>query len=168
MPNLSLSQAAKACKKSKSTIHDSIKSGRLSAKRNELGQWEIDPAELSRVFAFDPSELHSENRDRTHAELANERDVDRLENSLLKQHISSLERLVAHLEDERDDLRTRLDKSEGARENAANETRRLTLLITDQSERGKPTPLVRTPFWVALVVILIGAAATWPWWAWMR
>lgn len=47
---LSLSQAAKISGKSKTTIHRSIKSGKLSATRNEDGTYSINAAELSRVF----------------------------------------------------------------------------------------------------------------------
>lgn len=52
---LSLSQAAKATGKSKSTINRAIKSGRLSAKRNDNGSYSIDAAELSRAFQIEPS-----------------------------------------------------------------------------------------------------------------
>ncbi len=45
-----LSSAAKATSKSKSTISDAINSGRLSASKNESGEWQIDPAELHRVY----------------------------------------------------------------------------------------------------------------------
>ena len=45
-----LSQAAKACGKNKATILYAIKKGRLSATRNEREEWQIDPAELSRVY----------------------------------------------------------------------------------------------------------------------
>jgi hypothetical protein len=49
---LSLTQAATATGKSKSTINRAIKSGKLSAKRHEDGSYSIDGAELSRVFRF--------------------------------------------------------------------------------------------------------------------
>jgi hypothetical protein len=42
--------AAAATGVSKSTIFRSIKAGRLSAQRTETGGWDIDPAELHRVF----------------------------------------------------------------------------------------------------------------------
>ena len=45
-----LGQAANATGKSKSTILKAIKNGRISAKKDDLGNWSIDPAELSRVF----------------------------------------------------------------------------------------------------------------------
>src|SRR5215212_2611487 len=47
--NFTLSQAAKATGKSKSSISRAIKTGRLSANRNG-GFFEIDAAELHRVF----------------------------------------------------------------------------------------------------------------------
>ena len=47
---LSLSQAAKAAGKSKSTINRAIKSGKLSATRHDDGSYTIDASELSRVF----------------------------------------------------------------------------------------------------------------------
>ena len=46
----SLAQAAKATGKSRPTIARAIKNGRLSASRADDGSYEIDPAELSRVF----------------------------------------------------------------------------------------------------------------------
>jgi len=48
---LSLGQAAKETGKSKSVISNALKSGRLSGRRNDKGEWEIDPAELFRVFS---------------------------------------------------------------------------------------------------------------------
>lgn len=50
MAGLSLSQAAKASGRSKSTIGRAIKSGRLSATRNDDETFSIDPAELFRAF----------------------------------------------------------------------------------------------------------------------
>ena len=46
----SLSQAAKCAGVSKATIHRAIKSGKLSAIRQDDGSYQIDPAELSRVY----------------------------------------------------------------------------------------------------------------------
>lgn len=45
-----LGTAALATGKSKTTIHRAIKSGKLSAFKNIDGAFEIDPAELHRVF----------------------------------------------------------------------------------------------------------------------
>ncbi|MCC8999559.1 MAG: hypothetical protein LM522_08685 [Candidatus Contendobacter sp.] len=48
---LSLSQAAKETGKSKSVIANALKKGWISGKHGVKGQWEIDPAELFRVYA---------------------------------------------------------------------------------------------------------------------
>ena len=47
---LSLSEAATAAGIAKSTIWRAIKAGRISANRTHLGTYEVDPAELFRVF----------------------------------------------------------------------------------------------------------------------
>lgn len=47
---LSANQASKEAGKTKKTILDAIKSGRLSATKNDKGHWEIDPSEIARVF----------------------------------------------------------------------------------------------------------------------
>ena len=50
MALLTLGQASDECGKHKSTILDAIRKGRLSAKRDDKNQWQIDPAELFRVY----------------------------------------------------------------------------------------------------------------------
>lgn len=56
---MSLNQAAKTCGRAKSTILEAIKSGRLSAPKDDRGRYEIDTSELHRVFPFNLSE-HTE------------------------------------------------------------------------------------------------------------
>ena len=48
---ISLSEAAKSIAKNKCTIWRAIKAGRLSATKTEAGKFQIDPAELNRVFS---------------------------------------------------------------------------------------------------------------------
>ena len=50
MSKLSLREAAKLAGRGKTTIHAAIHDGRLTAERNESGGYEIDPAELHRLF----------------------------------------------------------------------------------------------------------------------
>ena len=45
-----LGTAALACGANKSTILRSIKAGKIAALRDEQGQWQIEPAELHRVY----------------------------------------------------------------------------------------------------------------------
>jgi hypothetical protein len=53
---LSLSEAAAAAGIAKSTIWRAIKTGRISASRTHLGTYELDPAELFRVFPATPKD----------------------------------------------------------------------------------------------------------------
>ena len=64
MPFLTLGQAANECGKQKSTLLNAISKGRLSASKDEKGQWQIDPAELFRVFPVQ----HQNERRETHIE----------------------------------------------------------------------------------------------------
>lgn len=45
-----LGEAAKATGKSKPTIQEQIKKGRISAVKDDLGRYQIDPAELHRLY----------------------------------------------------------------------------------------------------------------------
>lgn len=49
---LTLNQAAKICSRSKSTLLDAIRAGRMSAPKDDRGRYSIDPAELHRAFPF--------------------------------------------------------------------------------------------------------------------
>jgi hypothetical protein len=45
-----LGEAAIACGKSKSTLSKAIKNGKISAKKNDNGAFEIEPSELHRLY----------------------------------------------------------------------------------------------------------------------
>ena len=45
-----LGTAAKATGKDRATISRAIKNGRISAAKNDSGEWQIDPSELHRVY----------------------------------------------------------------------------------------------------------------------
>ena len=55
MATLSLREAAEQTGVSKSTIFRAIKAGRMSAPRNDDGEFQIDPAELFRVYPPKPA-----------------------------------------------------------------------------------------------------------------
>jgi excisionase family DNA binding protein len=55
-----LGEAAKATGKSKATISKAIKSGRISAHKDETGTFHIDPSELHRVYPSTVSSEHIE------------------------------------------------------------------------------------------------------------
>src|SRR6202047_4327152 len=56
-----LGQAAKAVGMSKTSILRSINAGRISAGRNEFGQWAIEPCELNRVYPPPTNKSGAEN-----------------------------------------------------------------------------------------------------------
>jgi hypothetical protein len=111
-----LSTAAKATGLSRSTISKSIKSGKISASKNEHGQYEIDPSELHRVYPPVEIQQHS-----TQQETGG--------NTLIQQkEVEGLRKQVVLLESERDDLRRRLDTE-------SEERRKLTLMLLDRREK---------------------------------
>jgi hypothetical protein len=65
MTHYTLGTAANACGLNKSTVLRAIKAGKISATRDEHSQWQIDPAEMHRVYppvASNPEEQRSEQR----------------------------------------------------------------------------------------------------------
>ena len=113
-----LGTAAKATGKSKATILRAVRSGRISAKKNDKGAYEIDPAELHRVFHPTSNDNPKMERDATREETG----VLRAEKDLLRQQIAQMESTVS-------DLRKRLD-DETEERRATQE--KLTALLTDQ------------------------------------
>jgi predicted ribosome quality control (RQC) complex YloA/Tae2 family protein len=128
MPPLTLNQAAKAAGKSKQTLLDAIRGGRLSAPKDEQGRYQIDPAELFRAYP------------QTGLKPVSETATDPARPDT---QTTLFERIIAGLENERDDLRRRLDQSEESREKEAAERReaqtKLTALLTHQPEAKAPT-----------------------------
>jgi len=47
----SMEQAADATGRTKPAILRVIQTGKISARKNEMGEWEIDPAELRRIYS---------------------------------------------------------------------------------------------------------------------
>ena len=70
----SLGRAAKEAGRSKSTLHRALKDGTLSGAKDDQGRWQIEPAELFRVF--------QRNGSGTGAWDGAERSVERLEHPM--------------------------------------------------------------------------------------
>ena len=122
----SMKQAAEATGKTKPTILRAIQKGKISAKKDEHGEWEIDPAELHRVYKPVPVGTGT----RTNANGA----IDSREIELLREMLADkdrqIESLNRHLEAIDEERRTTL--------------RQLTAILTDQ--RAKPAPdVIITP-----------------------
>lgn len=102
---LSANQASKEAGIAKKTLLDALKSGRMSADKNDKGHWEIDPSELFRVFPRTgatpvmETETHPlENRSKT------------IENSILEVELKAERQMRERLEAEIMDLRGQRDK----------------------------------------------------------
>lgn len=103
---LSLSAAAKLAGKGKSTIHAAIKSGKLSAARNDDGTYSIDPAELARAFTLNPVGTFKPNDPEPRAEPLE------IEVAVLRSKLASAEDQLGRERETVADLRARLDRSE--------------------------------------------------------
>jgi Helix-turn-helix domain len=124
-----LGQAAKAADVSKTTIQRAIKSGRLSASRQEDGSYVIDPAELHRAF---PRDGNADPEMKQSVTLSEPGEL-RVEVEMLRERISEKDEVI-------DDLRRRLDQSQEERRQVQ---ARLTGLLTDQ----RPQPAARRGWW---------------------
>ena len=120
-----LGQASKATGKTKAAISQAIAANRISAAKDELGRWQIDPAELHRVYPIKSSQVD----DSEHQPIKNQT----VEIERLKATVDGLERLCRQIEGERDSLRERLDLE-------GEERRKLTAILTDQRDRPIITP----------------------------
>ena len=128
MPLLTLGQAAKATGRSKAGILDAIRGGRLSATRDDKNQWQIDPAELHRVYPLLVQPTVKPEQDQT--------PLNANDSVHFEEKIGFLERIIGTLENERDDLRRRLDKETEERREAQT---KLTALLTHQP-KAEPSP----------------------------
>jgi hypothetical protein len=103
MPAFTLGTASQATGCAKSTILRAIKAGRLSATRDDIGQWAIDPSELFRVFPALALPATAEN-----PQMERDATADVL--------VAELRQVIADLRRGRDDLRQERDKWQTAHE----------------------------------------------------
>jgi excisionase family DNA binding protein len=114
----SIKQAAETTGKTKPTILRAIQKGKISAKKDEHGEWEIDPAELHRVYEPVPAETN------THTDANGTADSREIE--LLREMLADKDRQI-------DGLNRRLEAVDEERRTTL---RQLTALLVDQ--RAKP------------------------------
>ena len=128
-----LGTAAKAAGKNKSTILRAIKNGVISATKGPQGDYQIDPAELHRVYPSVASGVAAQPATQLGASPDATPDATLLQAEIreLRAKLEAAEERLKDRADVIDDLRRRLDAEE-------EERRRLTRLLTDQ--RAKPEP----------------------------
>jgi hypothetical protein len=172
-----LKQAADATGKSKPTILRAIQSHKISAKKDDHGEWEIDPSELHRVYAFvsgNGTRNDTVEPDVT-AILPNDSEALRHEIGLLREMLAERDKRVADKDAVIDDLRERLDREGEERRQAHIQ---LTALLTDQRTQAEKdataAALASVPpvapktsgagWWVVGVLVVLGGAAGVAWW----
>lgn len=126
-----LNQAAKACNRGKATILNALQKGRLSATKDEFGNWQIDPAELSRLYPLTGLGAGQQNQDLPPAEHQNDPKIRELEASL-----KAMAELLEQVKGERD----------RAREDAAEWRKTITALLPPPKAEQAPEP-EKVGFW---------------------
>jgi hypothetical protein len=144
----SLAKAAEAVGKGKPAILKAIQKGRVSAAKNEMGEWEIDPAELHRVYPPANQEAASEpisSEPLKTIGTSQEPGLLDLEIRFLREKVETLERMKAEeralLSGQVEDLRRERDRLLGVVEAQ-------TRLITHMTE--KPAEPARRSWWQKL------------------
>lgn len=108
---MTMGQAAKAAGVSKSTLSRAIKSGMMSAKRNDRGGYDIDPAELFRVYPCNTEQPSAQPDMTQHAtgveplKMQSQIDLLTLEVSMLRKANERLERECEGWREQADVLR---------------------------------------------------------------
>ena len=124
MTLFTLNKASKACNKSKSAILKAIDTGRLSAVKNDLGQWCIDASELFRCYPPAPVTTDQVSDDK----------LPGVHHGNTVSMAELLELLRQEREREREQLLARIESLEYRLNNESEERRKLTALITHQHE----------------------------------
>lgn len=136
MPEMTLSEAARWAGVTRATIHKALKGGRLSGRKDDSGEWRIDPAELGRVYQ--PGTTVDVSRDRG----VSSSDTAEL-TAARERELALLREMLAEVRAQRDDAMEQRDRAMALAEAQ-------TLLLTHQRETAAvaaPRPRLRLGWW---------------------
>ena len=133
MTKLSLNKAAKEAGVAKSTLLDALNSGRMSASKNDKGHWQIDPAELFRVFLKTGSIKQKEPKP-TPSEVLRKTAENRALEIEVKMLREQIERMDTERERERAQLTDQIDALKEQAERQSADHRQVLAALTDQRE----------------------------------
>jgi len=140
---LTLGQAAEMCGWSKGALSKAIKSGKMTVHGKTKAGFQLDPAEVLRVFPKKTETIGFEQL---------ETPIKHTENSTLLGEVEALRQQLATADlertREREQLTDRIDSLQGMLDDEKSERRQLTALLTDQRE--KPAGPKRKGFWARL------------------
>jgi hypothetical protein len=148
MVKLSLNKAAKEAGAAKSTLLEALNSGRMSAAKNDMGHWEIDPAELFRVFPKTSSDEQEEPKatPRENHEKTSQTSALDVEVKMLREQV---ERMDAERERERAQLGAQIEALREQAERQSADHRQALAVLTDQ--RDKAAKPFKRGLWARLV-----------------
>lgn len=127
MPEMTLSEAAAWAGKGRPAILKALQKGTITGRKDEGGQWRIDPAELARVYR------PGTGQDRSSMVPGSTLDITQ-ETAGKDRELALLREMLAEVRNERDDVRQDRDRW---REQAETQTR----LLTHQQQPPSATPL---------------------------
>jgi hypothetical protein len=122
-----LGEAAKATGKSKTSVRRALDSGRISASKNALGEWQIEPSELHRVYpVMQPVPVTGGTPSGAggNGEFRGQIEVLERENALLREQLGREREISSDLQQDRDHWR-----------------QQATALLTDQREKSPQKPV---------------------------
>jgi excisionase family DNA binding protein len=105
---LTLSEVARQAGMSKSTLSRLVKKGRITAEKQENGEFRIDPSELDRLAEL-RSSVRSVQRAETGTDAVLQREID-----LLREMLLDKERTIQDLRTERDDWKKQAQQAQQA------------------------------------------------------
>lgn len=140
---LTLGQAAEMCGWSKGALSKAIKSGQMSVHAKTKAGFQLDPAEVLRVFP-----KKTETQDNEQLETLQKHSG----NSVLSAEVEALRQQIATAElertREREQLTDRIENLQQMLADEKSERRQLTALLSDQREKGAEPQ--RKGFWARL------------------
>jgi len=127
---LTLGQAAKEAGISKPSLSAAIKKGRLSAEKNDSGVYEIDPAELFRVYPRKTNTDTLTNGNTLPQTNTGNKGVSQGEKEVLGLLLAEKDKAIRRLEEEKDQIRQDL-------EDQKEQSKRITLLLENKTFNNK-------------------------------
>ena len=108
MPDMTMRQAAEWAGVTRATIQKAIASGRLTATKDERGQYQINPAELERAYQPKPVDGSRDTRE-SHAETPELTAAREREFALLRELVTKAEQRADELAQDRDHWRNQAE-----------------------------------------------------------
>ena len=147
----SLKEAAEAVGRGKPAILKAIQNGKISAKKDDHGEWQIEPAELHRVYPPVSETVDETAQKETQATIRNSQSEDgnTFGNKLLEQELQFLREKLADVqrlgEDEKRSLNARIEDLRRDRDDLREERDKLLKVIDEQAGSMRLLSDQRTP-----------------------